>query len=118
MKNCSNTLGERIVYYRKKLGLSQKELAAAVGMSPTAISYYETDKREPNILILMNLAKTLNITGDTLLGLEHPDLIAQTDDEYSMLCAYRALNSVGQERLLEYANSLRELPKYAEGLTF
>jgi len=109
-----SSLGQRIRYYRKKAGISQKNLAAAVAMSPNAISYYEKDKREPNILILMKLAKILNVTGDALLGLEHPDLTAQNRDEYTLLSCFRRLNSLGQKRILGDITGLGELPKYSD----
>jgi transcriptional regulator with XRE-family HTH domain len=110
-----STLGQRIRYYRKKAGLSQKDLAAAVGMSSNAVSHYEKDNREPNILVLMNLAKALNVTGDALLGLEpHPGLIAQNRDEYAMLRHFRGLNALGQKRILEDIAGLAELPKYSD----
>jgi len=109
-----SSLGQRIVFYRKKAGISQKELADAIGMSSTALSYYETDKREPNITILLRLAKKLNITGDTLLNAEPiPDMmIATNSDEYPLLRIFRGLNNLGRERLLEYAAALDGLPLY------
>jgi transcriptional regulator with XRE-family HTH domain len=88
-------------------------MAEAVGMSPNAISYYEKDKREPNILILMKIAKILDVTGDALLGLEHPDLVARNRKEYALLHAFRGLKSIGQDRTLEYVSALKELPYYA-----
>ena len=88
-------------------------MAEAVGMSPNAISYYEKDKREPNILILMKIAKILDVTGDALLGLEHPDLAAKNRKEYALLHAFRSLKSIGQDRTLEYVSALKELPYYA-----
>jgi len=109
-----SSLGQRIRYYRKKAGFSQKDLAAAIGMSSNAISHYEKDNREPNILVLMNLAKILNITGDALLGLEHPKLVAQNRNEYALLHAFRDLKSIGQDRALEYISALKELPHYAD----
>jgi transcriptional regulator with XRE-family HTH domain len=106
-------LGERITSFRKKIGLSQKNLAAAAGISPTALNYYEKGKCEPNILVLMNLAKALNVTGDALLGLEpHQDLIAQNRDEYNILRDFRNLNALGQQRLSEYAAGLGEVPRF------
>lgn len=36
------TLGERIAYYRGKLGLSQGELAEQLGVSRQAVSKWET----------------------------------------------------------------------------
>jgi transcriptional regulator with XRE-family HTH domain len=111
----SSPLGGRITFFRKKMGLSQKNLAIAAGVSPTALNYYEKGKCEPNILVLMNLAKALNVTGDALLGLEpHHDLVAQNRDEYNILRAFRGLNALGQNRLAEYAAGLAEAPKYAK----
>jgi transcriptional regulator with XRE-family HTH domain len=110
----ASSLGERITFFRKKLGVSQKGLAATAGISPTALNYYEKGKCEPNILVLMNLAKALNVTGDALLGLEpRQDLVAQNRDEYGILRAFRGLNALGQSRLSEYAAGLSEMPKYA-----
>jgi transcriptional regulator with XRE-family HTH domain len=108
-----SSLGQRIRYYRKKAGLSQKDLAAAIGMSSNAICHYEQDNREPNILILMKIAKILDVTGDALLGLEHPDLVAKNRKEYALLHAFRGLKSIGQDRTLEYVSALKELPYYA-----
>ena len=64
------TLGERIVYYRKKAGFNQKGLAEALGISATRLNYYEKDKREPDIKMINALCKALNVDGDTLLGRE------------------------------------------------
>ncbi|MDR2577553.1 MAG: helix-turn-helix domain-containing protein [Chitinispirillales bacterium] len=110
----ASTLGQRIVYFRKKAGVSQKNLAAVAGIKPSTLSYYEKDKREPSVQIIKNLSKALNITGDTLLGLEpYPDLIAQNRDEYTLLSAFRTLNGLGQKRALESVSDLSEVPKYA-----
>jgi transcriptional regulator with XRE-family HTH domain len=109
------SLGQRLADFRKKAGVSQKALAEAVGIIPAALSRYETDAREPNIVILMSLAKALNITVDALLGLEpHPDLIAQNGDEYALLRNFRGLNRTGRERALEYTAVLLGSPKHVD----
>jgi transcriptional regulator with XRE-family HTH domain len=111
----AQTLGQRIRYYRKKIGLSIKKLAAVIGVSPTVLGRYETDAREPNTLILMKLAGGLNVTADALLGLEpHPDLIAQNRDEADWLRIFRKLNELGRDRALEYVSEMSEMLKYAE----
>jgi len=109
----ASTLGQRIRSFRKKIGMTQKELAAAVGMSHNAISHYEKDEREPNIQVLLNIAQTLNVTGDALLGLEHPNFTAKSRDEYMMLRAFRNLNPPGRAKTLEYAMDLAGLSKYS-----
>jgi len=101
------SLGERITYYRKITGMRQKELAALTGISASALNYYEKDKREPNVLTLTKLAKALNITGDTLLGIERPEASAHDSSEYSLLKSYRIFNDHGKQKLLEYAADLK-----------
>ena len=109
------SLGQRITYYRKKAGLSQKELAIAIGISSPVLSYYESDKNDPPTTILVKLAEVLNVTADKLLGLERPHpVVYRNRSEYALLRALRVLNDLGQERLLEYAVGLSELPKYTE----
>ena len=107
------SLGQRIMHFRKKAGLSQKDLAGAAGISLSALSRYETGKREPTAVAIMNLAKALGTTGDTLLGLEpRPDLIAQNGDEAKWLRAFRGLNNLGKDRALEMVSCLKELSRY------
>jgi transcriptional regulator with XRE-family HTH domain len=97
------------------MGLSQKKLATTMGISPTALNYYEKGKCEPNILALMNLAKVLNVTADALLGMKpKEDLIAQNRDEHKALCIFRELNTVGQKRFLEFGTSLKDAPKFTK----
>lgn len=62
--------GERMtaVYkYRKKLNLTQRELANAVGVTPNAITQYESGTRKPDIVTLKKLAIALHCTTDQLL---------------------------------------------------
>jgi transcriptional regulator with XRE-family HTH domain len=106
----ASTLGQRIAHFRKKAGISQKDLAAAVGIKPAALSYYEKDKREPCVEIIKNLSKALNITGDTLLGF---DSSPQNRDQYTLLHTFRSMNDIGQKRALENISDLAEVPKYA-----
>ena len=102
------SLGQQITFFRKKTGLKQRDLAVAIGISPSTVSSYEKDKRQPDTLILKNLAKTLNVTVDALLGLESPE----NAGESNILRVYRNLNDSGQDHMLEYAAFLEENPKY------
>ncbi len=62
--------GKRIVELRKKLGLTQAELAKAMGISRSALSLYEIEKREPDIETLRKLASLFNVSVDYILGNE------------------------------------------------
>lgn len=63
------TLGKRIVFHRKRLGLTQDALATALGVTAQAVSKWENDQSCPDITTLPKLAELFGITTDELLGL-------------------------------------------------
>lgn len=54
---------------RKERGLSQTELAAALGISRTIVNLYESASRVPDITALARYASFFSVTSDYLLGL-------------------------------------------------
>ena len=67
-----DTLGKRIVYYRKELGLTQEQLAEKLGVTAQAVSKWENDQSCPDITILPQLAEIFGVTTDALLGRQVP----------------------------------------------
>ena len=63
-------LGEKIAEQRKKLGLSQEEMAKKIGVSRSALSLYEIDRREPDLETVKKIASLFGVTTDYLLGAE------------------------------------------------
>lgn len=55
---------------RLERGMTQSDVAAAVGLSDEAICTYEIGTREPNLETLRKLATVLNCTIDELIGNE------------------------------------------------
>lgn len=51
---------------RKKLGLSQEELAKKCGVSRQTVNAIENNKYDPTLILAFNLAKELQITVDEL----------------------------------------------------
>ena len=64
----NQTLGKRIGALRREKGLKQDELAEKLGISPQAVSKWETDQTCPDISLLPQLAKLLDISVDELLS--------------------------------------------------
>lgn len=60
----------RLSELREKLNLSQREVAHDLGITPQAISLYETGKREPKLEVWKKLANYFNVSVPYLLGLE------------------------------------------------
>lgn len=60
-------LSQKLRLLRKKLNLSQRQVAEALGINRSAYAYYETGTTRPKISTLTNIAKIYNITVDELL---------------------------------------------------
>ena len=67
------TLGKRIVAHRKRLGLTQDQLAEKMGVTAQAVSKWENDQSCPDISALPQLADLFDITVDALLGRENTE---------------------------------------------
>ena len=63
------TLGKRIVSHRKKLGMTQDQLAEKLGVTAQAVSKWENDLSCPDIAMLPKLAALFSTTTDALLGI-------------------------------------------------
>ena len=61
---------ERLKGLRLEKGLSQEQLAKATGLSQSAITYWEIEKRVPNGNAIVILAKFFSVTAGYLLGTE------------------------------------------------
>jgi len=61
-------LAGNIARYRKEQGLTQEALGEKLGVSFQAVSKWETNQTVPDTALLPELARTLNISIDKLLG--------------------------------------------------
>lgn len=61
-------LPEKLKTLRLQLGLSQKEVAAKLGVSPSVISGYETGERTPSTEVILGLSYIYKCSTDYLLG--------------------------------------------------
>lgn len=119
-----NTIGERIVFLREELDMSQKELAYTIGIAPTSLSRYENNLYEPKAEILLRLSTALHTTSDFLLGLtdfyERNDTkdykpMGLTANEQRLFTCYRKLNDENKIRVLERIDTLYDLQKESSG---
>lgn len=62
-----STIGARISRRRKEKAMTQEELAVKLGVSAQAVSKWENDASCPDISLLPQLVKTLDMTTDELL---------------------------------------------------
>ena len=64
------SLGNNIKIFRKKLGLTQEELASQLFVTSQAVSKWESENGLPDTAQIVPIAKVLNVTTDALFGVE------------------------------------------------
>ena len=62
------SIGKRIVGRRQILGITQKELAESLGVTPQHISAIEQDKGAPSLTLLPRLGEELGVSVDYLVS--------------------------------------------------
>ncbi|MBQ8615829.1 MAG: helix-turn-helix transcriptional regulator [Clostridia bacterium] len=63
-------MNKRLKKIREGRGVSQREVANAIGITISGYSNYEQGIREPSIEIIIKLCKFFNVSADYLLGLK------------------------------------------------
>lgn len=65
-----SNFGKRLAKLRKAADYTQQQLADEIGATRRMIAYYESESQHPPANMLVDLAKAMNISADTLLGIE------------------------------------------------
>lgn len=137
-----NKVGDLIKKYRKKNGLTQKELANMIGCAEITIRQYELGKRQPNLNILGKLAFALNTNLSDLVdgefskfkeGQGHEAGVVKTHDSTAIAelrskteqaeiqeqdnikrieNIFLNLNNDGQKKAIEQVEILYKIPEY------
>ena len=66
-KEFAKKVGYKIGHYRCVCGISQEKLAELVGVERNTITRYENGQREPQLYVLVEIAKILNVQITELL---------------------------------------------------
>lgn len=105
-------LGIMLSKLRIEKYLSQRDLAFELGVSAGAIGMWETNKRFPDVNMLVKIAKYFNVSVDYLLGLSpDPSEVVHgeqlSEDESKLLETYRHLGSDEKQILIGKALDLK-----------
>ena len=69
MDNIREMIGKNIREARKRQHMTLDELSAKADVRVESITRYEHNRAAPNAVTLYHIAKALNVSADTLLGL-------------------------------------------------
>ena len=64
----SDSPGKRLAWFRKSLGMNQRDFAAQLGVGPSRIGSIETDVDPPSRRFLQTISERYNISADWLLN--------------------------------------------------
>ena len=67
------TLGQLIRQQREAYSLTQRELAAKLGVKASHIAYLENGRRRPSLALLSRISSTLGLDKQQLFLLAHPE---------------------------------------------
>ena len=67
------TLGEVLKSRRELLALTQRELAAQLGVKGSHAAYLETNRRRPSLGLVSRIAEVLGLNKEMLFLLAHPE---------------------------------------------
>ena len=67
------TLGSVVREARDEARMTQRDLAAAIGVKSSHIAYIENGRRRPSISLINRLSETLGLDAKELLVLAHPE---------------------------------------------
>ena len=116
-----NTLGARIKNARENIGMSQSELATAIGIKPSSgvISNWERDLNKPDAEKIVKLCDILDISASFLLDYYGKSTFEVRPSEQNIIEKYRSLDNYGQEtvsyildREIRRVQQIREITEY------
>lgn len=116
------TKGSRIKELRESTGLSQVTLAQKIGVAKQTLYKYENDiiTNIPSNKI-EEIAKATGVDPSYIMGWEEekdsaaiPAQRILSPDQEELLSDYDKLNSVGKDKVREYASDLTEQKKYTQ----
>ena len=99
---------------RLRKGLTQADVAAALGVSSVVYSRYETGKRQPSIDVLIQMADIFGVTVDFLLGRQDIEDSTLSDYELQLLIASRKADERAKQDALNMLLAHAANPKEEE----
>ncbi len=96
--------------YRRKMGLTQVELASLCNLSQGALSGYETGRYEPDMATMHRLADFFDVSLDDLFGIgtEEKELnMEMSGIEYALIGEIRTLSEDEKKDILDYVKFKR-----------
>lgn len=111
-------LGEKLLYLRKKAGLSQEDVADKLGVSRQTVSKWETDQTVPELIKAKLMSQLYNVSYDYLISgsqisgditgiemiVDEIDWTSAWSRKYPILASYQSMKGINN-----YSEKISEL---------
>lgn len=108
MSTIKEEIAKNLLFYRKRAGLTQKQLADRLGVKNTAVSNWESGNNSIDIETLFAACEVFGVTLNDMYGKYSTSASDYgqdlSTDESQLLATYRTLNDQGKEYILQTLN--------------
>ena len=104
------SLGENLKTVLDEQKVTQKDLAKKLNIAPTTLNGYISNKREPDLETLKNIAQALGVTVDFLLGVEG-GMIDLSAKEEALIWQLRRMTPSQRDVVVELINVMTKKNK-------
>lgn len=92
-------LEKKLKEARQSKGITQAELADALGITQQGVARWESGKSKPNVETLITLADFFEMSTDSLLGRDGKKNLFFNDEEKKLVAGYRTLDKAKRQTL-------------------
>lgn len=122
MGTVKDEIAKNLLFYRKKCGLTQQELAERLDVKNTAVSNWEKGNNSIDIETLYLAATVFGVSLSDMYGkyassADDQGAPSLTQSEQQLVSDYRSLNEEGQDKVSEYAADLVASGRYQKELS-
>ena len=105
-ENTIPTVCRQIRFYREELGIEQKELGRRIGVVGNAVCNWENGRSRPDMNLLPDICRALNISLYELFDIDDP-LLRYTAGEQMLIEDYRTLNDAHKVAVTSLVSNLK-----------
>lgn len=99
--------GDRLSKQLEEREISQKEFAAMLNIAPSTLNGYIKNKRQPDFELVVSIARTLNVSIDSLFGCE-TNSMQLGYEEQMLIINVRKLSGRRRKLLTEFIAAITE----------
>lgn len=102
-------IGSRIRELRRKAGYTQAMLAEKIGVTTSAVGFWEVNRRQPDIVAITKIAEIFNVSTDYLINNQNRNVVSILCRDGSQIKLF--LNDEQIEAIKEFAEKITDETK-------